>query len=253
MVAGVVGAPELALVLGLAHDVHDLRVARRHRDADAIHVVLGQSALAILARQPLPRRAAVRRAIDGRVAAARLEVPRPSAIRVHPGVEDVGVARIGRDVGAGGLRIDEENPLPALAAVGRLEDAAFLVRAPLAPEATGVHELRIPGVDHDARDPLALIEPDVRPMLTGVDRLVHTVADRRIVSRILFARTHVDDVRVARCDRDRPDGTHRLLVEYRLEGDAAVDGLDDAAVRAGDVVHVAVSRYAGHDGDPARG
>ena len=82
--------------------------------------------------------------------------------------------------------------------------------------------------------------------------LVHAVADRRVVARILLARADVDDVRIARRDGDGADRRDGLLVEDRLERDAAVGGLDDAAVGAGDVVHVAVAGDAGDDGAQRR-
>src|SRR5262245_7043514 len=178
-------------------------------------------------------------------------MPRPAPVRVHAGVEDVRVARIGSDVGARRLRVDVQHLTPCFAAVDGLEDAALFVRPPLATQAAGVHEVGVLRVDDDARDLVRLRETDVRPVLAGIDGFVHAVADRRVVARILLAGADVYDVRIARRDRDGADRGDRLLVEDGLEGGAAVRGLDDAAVGTGDVVDVAVARHTYDHGDAA--
>src|ERR1043166_2722833 len=150
-------------------------------------------------------------------------MPGPPSVRVHPRVKDVGVGRVGRDVTAGRLRIYIEDLLPALPAVGGLEDPTLLVRPPFASESAGIDEIRILRIDHDAGDLVRVGQSDLRPVLAGVDRLVHPVADRGVVARILLARADVDDVRIARRYRNRADRADVLLVEDRLEGRPAVD------------------------------
>src|SRR4051812_29716308 len=143
-------------------------------------------------------------------------MPGPPAIRVHAGVENIRVARIGGDVRARRLIVDVQHLLPCLSTVRRLEDATLFVRSPLASEPARVHEVRILRVDHDARDLVTLLETDVRPMLPGVDRLVHPVTDRRVVARVLLARADVDDIWIARRDGDRADRADVLPVEDGL-------------------------------------
>src|SRR5437870_1357118 len=74
-----------------------------------------------------------------------------------------------------------------------------------------IHDIRILWIDDQPCDLVALREADVRPVLAAVDRLVHPVADRRVVARIFLARSDVDDVRVARRDGDGADGADALL------------------------------------------
>ena len=242
--ARVVGTPQLSLVLGLADHVHDIRIARRHSDTDAVHRVARQAQVLVGAGEPLPRGSAVHRLPDSGVAGSRLKVPSPAAVRVHPRVDDVAVGWVGRDIGAGRLRIHVQDLLPVRPAVGGLVDAAVLIGAPLAPEDAGVDDVRVLRVDDEARDLVRLLEADVRPVIAAVDGLVHAVAHRRVVARIPFARADVDDVLVARRDGHGPNGASARLVEDRGEGVAAVRRLDDAAVCARHVVGERVARHA---------
>ena len=248
----VVRTPELALVLRLADQVHDVGIARRHGNPDAVHLLHRQPVVPTLAGEPLPRRAAVHRAIGGRVAAPRLEMPRPAPVRVHAGVENVGVIGIRGQIGAAGLRINVEHSRPGLPAIGRPEYAALLVGSPFAAQRAGVDDVRRARVNHDARDLVRLREADVRPVLPRIHRFVHPVANGRVVARISLAGAHVQHVGVARRDGDGTDGGGALLVEDGFEGRARVGGLDDAPVRARHIVDVAIARHADDHRDAPR-
>ena len=67
--AGVIRTPELAFTLGFGEHIHDVRIAWRHGQADAIDITLGQAALTILPREALPRFAPVHALVHRRVAA----------------------------------------------------------------------------------------------------------------------------------------------------------------------------------------
>ena len=79
----------------------------------------------------------------------------------HAGVEDRRLLRIEREVGAAGVGVDVEHLLPGLAAVGRLVDAALLVRAPQLAGGADVDRVRRLGIDLDAGDALGVLQPDV--------------------------------------------------------------------------------------------
>ena len=82
---------------------------------------------------------------------------------------------------------------------------------------------------------LGLVQADVRPVLPAVDGLVHAVADGNAVAHPGFASTDPNDLGVAGIDRDRADRLHRLLVEDRFVGRAAVNRFPHAAARLADV------------------
>src|SRR6185312_422698 len=96
-------------------------------------------------------------------------------------------------------------------------------------------------VDIHRRDHLAVVEADVRPRLAGVGGFVHAVAGRQIGSNDTGARADVDDVRVGRRDRDRPDRAGRLVVEDRGPGRAVVGRAPYAAVVEPDVGDVGLA------------
>ena len=140
-----------------------------------------------------------------------------------------GIAGIDHQVGRAGARIDVEHPAPGLAAVDRLEHPALRVLPPDLAEGRHPGDVRVGGMQHDAVDVLRLLQPQVGPGLAAVERAVDAVADRDAVARVPLARAHPDDVRIGLVDGDGPDRGHRLVVEDRRPGEAAVDRLPDAA------------------------
>ena len=245
--ARVVAAPQLAFVLRFRDHVDDVRIARRHGEADAVHLFLWQPALRILSGKFFPSLTAVHGLPHARVTAARLEMPRPSPVGIHPSVHDIGVVGVGGNIRTRGLLVDVQHFFPVLSTIGALEHAAFFIGSPLAAEPTRIDDVRIFSINDDAGDLVTFLETDVRPVLAGVDRLEHPNADRRVVPRILFSRAHIDDIRIAWRDRDGSDRTRVLPIKYRLEGCPAVRRLDDAPVGTSDVVDVRIARDTGDD------
>src|SRR5690606_21524899 len=86
------------------------------------------------------------------------------------------------------------------------------------------------------------------PGLAAVGGLVDAVAVRDGVARVRLAGADPDDVAVGGGDADGADGDGVLLVELVLEGDAVVDGLEQAAGGGGDEVGARVGLEAGDGG-----
>ena len=139
----------------------------------------------------------------------RAVLPRPLPLLPHRRVDDVGVGRIDVDVLAAGVLVLEQDALEGLAAVGRAEDAALLVRArrdgraPRRRAGSGFF-----GSTAILRDLLRVAQPEMRPGLAGVGGLVDAVADREIGPLQAFAAADVDDVR-DRTARPRPSRSIR--------------------------------------------
>ena len=144
MRTGIVGAPQLSFRFRFADHVHNARVARCHGHTNAIHLTLGQPDVAILARQTLPGVTTIHRFVDRRVPATRFQMPRPTPVRVHARIQNVGVTGVGRDIGARRLRIHKQHAFPGRATVGRLEHAAFFVGPPLASQSAHIYQVGIP-------------------------------------------------------------------------------------------------------------
>jgi len=85
-------------------------------------------------------------------------------------------------------------------------------------------------IDGDARDHLAVAQPEMLPRAAGVGGLVHPVADGEVGPDDAGARSDVDDVGVRRGDGDGADRAGRLVVEQGHPIGAVVGGSPDAAV-----------------------
>ncbi len=73
----------------------------------------------------------------------------------------------------------EEDALEALAAVGRAEDAALLVRAVRMAERGDEQAIRVARIDGELGNLLRVAEAEMRPRRAGVGGFVDAVADRR--------------------------------------------------------------------------
>ncbi len=237
-------APRLAVVVRaeeraggriLRDQVDHVRARLRDADARPRHRLVRQRL------DLLPRLAQVARDVEPGLPAAVVEAPRPAAERPHPRVRVARVREVDVQVRAAGVLVDVEDLLPARAAVRRLEDAALLVRAPLAAERADQRDVRIARVHHDPLDPLRALEAEVRPRRAAVGRApdAEAVADR--VARVALARAEPDDVRVRRRDGDRADRVRLLVLPLRLERRAAVRRLPQPAVGAADPERLRVS------------
>ena len=257
ILAAVVAAPERAAlrrravergqaVAGLDERVHAIRIAARdlHRDFSDRRVRQA------VARQSLPRRAAVGRFEEAAARAAARSSPRVDLDLPHAGKQNPRIAHVDRDVGAARVLVDEERALPRLAAIGGAVHAAIGLRAVRVAEGAGEHDVGIARIDRDAADASRRIEPGVRPGLARIGRLVDAVADRDVAADERLARAGPHDVGIRRRDGDRSDRRHRLAVENRIPVRAVVDRLEDAARRRADVIDVRVGGNAG-DGDDA--
>ena len=107
-------------------------------------------------------------------------LPRPLPLLPQRRVDDVRVRRIDVDVVAAGVLVLVQDLLERLAAVGRAEDAALLVRAVRMAEHRDEQPVRIARIDGDLRDLLRVAQAEVRPRLAGVGGLVDAVADREV-------------------------------------------------------------------------
>ena len=156
------------------HRVHAPRIARRYRDARLADSLFGQAG-----RQLLPRRAAVGRLEDAaaRAVRRRVRVPRRTSRIPESRVHDLRIRRIDHHLDGTDVLVLVEHLLPRLAAIDRLEDAALGTRRVQMPDRRHEHDVRILRVHRDSADVLRVVEPDVRPCLASVGRLVHAVAE----------------------------------------------------------------------------
>ena len=146
-----------------------------------------------------------------------------------------GIGRVHHEVDRAGARALVENLVPGPAAIGRLEHAAHLVVGPFVTRGRHVHDVRVGGVDHDARDGLAVGQTHVLPCLPGIGRFVDADAGHRRAEDVGFTGADPHDVRVRRRHCDVADAGGRHVLPDHLPRGAVVVGFPDAAGRVGRV------------------
>src|ERR1041384_2321080 len=256
VLAGVVGAPELAAVGLLAVDHRTVSGLDERVDPVGIHLRNGQAHLAHgllgepVAADPLPGGAAVLGDEEPASRAAALPAPGVELELPHSGPEDARVSGVHDQVGRAGRIVDEEHPLPGLPAVHGAVDAALGLRPVAVALGGGEDDVRVGGVDHDPRDAAGVLEAHEGPVLPGVGGLVDPPAHRDVAPDPRLAGAGPDDVGVGRGRRERADRGDRLVVEDRLPVDAAVAALPDPARCGAGVVGERIADDAGHGGDP---
>ena len=246
--------------VGLDHRVHHVRIRHRDGDADAPLGCLRESA----ALHFSPRGAGVRAFPQCRALAAGVQKVRATNALVARRPDDVGIARIERDVHEAGGVTDVLEVGPRLAAVGRLVEAAFLVGRPSRAQRGDVRHVLVARVHDNPANMLRLLEPARGPRAPTVGGLEHAAAGRHRVARVGLARAVVHGVGVIRRDGDHAAGRHVFVLEHRAECGARVGGLEQPTASARDVegargprnaryVHHSALVVGGADCAPAKG
>src|SRR5262249_19890330 len=161
------------------------------------------------------------------------------------------VLRVDHQVDDTGPLVHEVNLLPGLAAVGGLVHAAVGARAVQPAQGADVDDVRVLRGDDDPADLVGLVQGHVLAGLAAVAGLVDAVAVADTVARVVLAGADPDDVLVGGGDGHVADGDGGLLVEAVLEGDAVVDGPQQAAGGGGDEPAARVGLGDGDGGDAA--
>src|SRR5262249_28077116 len=162
---------DAALLLGLDDRPDPVGPRRRDRHSDVADDALRQAA-----GELLPGVAAVGRLVDAALGAARLQRPGPSVDLPEAGIKHARIRRVHDEVARARLVRDEQDLVPALAAVFRAEDAALRVAAPHVALRRDVDEVRVLRMHAHAGDLVRVLQAHVDPGFAAVGRLVDAVA-----------------------------------------------------------------------------
>ncbi len=242
--AHVVRAVE-AGVRRLDDGVDPVRARRRDGDRDAAQFAGRQAG-----GEFLPGRAAVEAAVQPAARSAGREEIRAAPELPRRGEQDVGRPRHQDHVRASRGLVDGQDLLPRRAAVGGLEEAALRVRAPEVAQSRHVHGVRIQGIDDDLADALGILEAHPLPRLAAVRAAVDAVPHRDAVAHPRLAGPDPDGVGTRLVDGDGAD-RGAVVVEDRLEGDAAVLRFPDPAGGRSDVEDPRIGSHGVDRRDPA--
>ena len=233
----------------LEEGVDAVRVRARHGHPDAPDDALGRHAG--VARDLGPAVAPVGRLEHAAAGAAGRHGVLLAEGLPQRRVEHVRVVPVDHDVDRAGALVAEENALPAVAAIGRTEDAPLLARHPVLPERRDVDNGRIGRVDADLGDAVRVAEPDVLPGGARVAAAVDAVAGQDVAANAGLAGADEDEIGVGFGDRDGADrGRRDLEVGDGEPVFAAVGSLPEAAAGGAEVGFLGAAGHAA-DGDGA--
>ncbi len=188
--------------------------------------------------EPFPFVAAVVGLVDAAFRAALDDLPRTPVLVVHRRVERGRRLAVDDEVDRADAVVDVEHLLPRLAAVGRAEDAAFLVLREQVAHRGDVHHVGVRRMNDDARDVVGVGESHELPGRAGVGGLEDALARVRRARVRLIAGAHPDDVRIGGRDGDGAHGRGADAVGDRRPRRAGVRRLPEAAAAGGGVDRV---------------
>ena len=190
--------------------------------------------------------ASVGRLEDSASGSARYELPRCAPRLPERRVERLRIFGVHDKIGYASRIVPVKNFSPALAAVGRLENPALRAGPKDVPLSAHVNDVGIRRMHAHSRDLARLGQPERDPCLSRVSGAPHSVPVRYIAANRIFARAHIDDVRIGLADSDRADRPAEILVRYGSPGYPAIGGLEHTAARGTEVVLIRPLARSGH-------
>ncbi len=169
----------------------------------------------------------------------------------HGGEQNLRLIRGHGEIGGADFRSAIQNFSPGVAAIGRAENAAFVIWAVGVAESGDEHGIRVFRIDDDPADLTRVLQADVGPGLAAIGGFVNAVAAREIRANIRFARAGVENVWVRWRDFERSDGCDGLAVENGSPDGAGIVGFPDAAIHAAEIEGRAAARDTTHRNRPA--
>src|SRR6266404_3963442 len=193
--------------------------------------------------QFLPSRSTIRSLVNAAVRPAAIESVRRTAPLIRRGIKNVRALRIHGDVAHSRVVIYLQDLRPRFSPVRRLVNAALRIRPPQMPQRRHVQHIRISRMNHNAPNVTRCAQPHVLPSLSSVQRFIGSVAPRRTLPIVRFARPHPHHRRIRWCDSDVADRRYSLLVENRRPRGAIVGRLPNATRSHANKHYVRIALY----------
>src|SRR4029078_2289180 len=248
--AGIIGAIETAARLRLDERVDAVRIGGRDGEVRLPNELRRQSRRDL--GEMLTAVGALVEADAGRVLRAADDRPRLSLAAPHPGVNDVRVGGVQLEIGRTDAVGHEEDFLPGLAAVGRLEDTAFSVRLERVSDRGNPNDIWLGRVNTHRGDLSGVVQAGEAPRISAVGRFVDASTRRDIAPDVVGARPEIDDIRIRLRHRNRPGGCDRYFaVRDRHPARAGLRRSEDAATRDSHIEGTRLRRHARHRRDAA--
>src|SRR5579875_3672967 len=102
-------------------------------------------------------------------------------------------------------------------------------------ERCDIDNVRVARIHDDCTDLPRIGKTDMLPRMSAVVGTIHPIAVRDVRTHVGLTSADVDDPRVTRSDRDRPDGRNVLVIEYRFPCAPRIVALPNAAVNRAEI------------------
>src|SRR6266498_2784811 len=129
----------------------------------------------------------------------------------HPGVHDIRIPWLQLDIHRSHAIGNEKHLPPGLAAINRLEHAAFSVWLECVAHSRHPNDIRILWMNAHRSDLSRVVKTDELPSLSTIGRLIQAAAGGDVTAHVIRAGAEVDHVRVRDGDRYTPARTERNL------------------------------------------
>ena len=153
------------------------------------------------------------------------------------------VAGIESEIDRAGVLVFVEDLLPIRSAIERAEDSTFCIGSIGMTQHRRENPLRIVRVNQNGANLLSVPQSQVLPLETAIRGFINSVPHAEVGTSQAFSTAGVDDLRIGRCHRQRPNRASRLLVKDRFPRATVVVALPDTAIVCRHVVDVLFPRY----------
>jgi len=172
------------------------------------------------------------------------EKPGLSSRLPERGENDIRIMRVEHHIDPAGIFVFRENFRPRFAAVACPENSPFRIWAKGVTKRGHEYDIWIIRMNDERADLARVAQPDIFPVLSGIDRFVNTGAVSGVPANGGFAGADVNSVVIGWRDREGADRRNVLLIKERRPIRAAVQRFPDSARNGAKVPGVRFPRHA---------
>src|SRR6476660_4797292 len=233
MLPGIIRAIEPAF-LRLDNRIDAIRIRSRNGDADPAQ----DSARKTIALEAFPRHAVVFGTVKSATRAAAREKPWVPPRLPKRCEHDVRIMRIENNVDPASVFIFRQDFRPCFAPVGRTKNSALLIWTESMTQRRDQNHILISWIDNQGADLPRVLEANVLPRFSAVDRFEDSGAVGGIAANGRFTGAGVNHIVVRLRNCNRADRRNRLLVKKWNPVRAAIGRFPDSARDRSEVIRV---------------
>ena len=226
--------------------IDPLRIAGRHGNIN-LHQVFRQPI-----RQLLPSTAAIGRFKKPAARpAVRIPIlPRPLARFPQTRIQHIRIRRVHLNIRPARILILIKHAFPSLPAIHRTKNPALLIRTKRMPQHRRKQSIRIRRINHHRRNLLAIAQTKMRPGFSSIARFINSISHRKVRPLQSLPASHINNVRIRRRHRNRPNRLRRLRIKNRRPSPPIIIRFPNPAIHCPDIKQIRRARNASHSPSP---